>query len=290
MRLITVPHIGTQVPQDNFKGQWEECTPKNVGSFSAVGFFFGRLLHQMLDVPVGLIDTSWGSAKCEAWIRRDVLEKDPRFMDLMDDWRKTEANYNAVVAKSQHEEAMRLWKKEAANAQAAGRPAPRKPNEPRDPLVGQHRPGNLHAGVLHPLIGYGMKGIVWFQGEGNNKRAFEYGYLFPLMIQHWRDEWKQGDFPFYWAQLADYLSEEPEPGDATFAELREAQTKPMGRLPNTGQAVTIDLGEGNQIHPRNKRDVALRLGRWALARDYGFRFAFRSPEYKSIEVRNGKPY
>jgi sialate O-acetylesterase len=130
--------------------------------------------------------------------------------------------------------------------------------------------------------------VVWYQGESNAGRAYEYNYLFPLMIQHWRDEWKQGDFSFYWVQLADFKPEQPDPGDSDWAELREAQTKTMGLLKNTGQAVITDLGEANDIHPRNKRDVAERLARWALVKDYSLKMPYRSPELKSMEVQANK--
>jgi sialate O-acetylesterase len=141
---------------------------------------------------------------------------------------------------------------------------------------------------LLPTIGYGIKGAIWYQGESNASRAYEYGYLFPLMIQHWRDEWKQGDFPFYWVQLADFMAEKPEPGDSSWAELRESQTKTQNTIKNGGQAVIIDIGEGRDIHPRNKRDVADRLVRLALAKDYGVKIPYRSPEYKSVEIQGNK--
>ena len=155
-------------------------------------------------------------------------------------------------------------------------------------LTGQHRPGNLYNGVLKPIIGYGIKGAIWYQGESNAGRAYQYRELFPLMIQSWRDEWQQGDFPFYWVQLADFQSEVDEPGDSNWAELREAQTMTMKKLPNTGEAVIIDLGEGDDIHPTNKQDVAKRLARWALAKDYGIKVAYHSPQYKSMEVKGNK--
>jgi sialate O-acetylesterase len=132
-----------------------------------------------------------------------------------------------------------------------------------------------------------MKGVIWYQGESNASRAHEYAELFPFVIEQWRKEWGQGSFPFYWVQLADFRAEKPEPGDSDWAELREAQTKTL-RLPNTGQAVIIDIGEGRDIHPRNKQEVAARLVRWALARDYGVQIPYRSPEYKSVEFDGGK--
>jgi sialate O-acetylesterase len=127
--------------------------------------------------------------------------------------------------------------------------------------------------------------VIWYQGETNANRAYQYRDLFPLMIRSWREEWKQGDFPFYWVQLADFREEKTEPAESDWAELREAQTATMGVLPNTGEAVIIDLGEGQDIHPRNKQDVSKRLARWALARDYGLSIAHHSPLYKSMERR-----
>ena len=132
-----------------------------------------------------------------------------------------------------------------------------------------------------------MKGVIWYQGESNAGRAWEYADLFPFLIEQWRKEWNQGDFPFYWVQLADFMAEKADPGESSWAELRESQTKAM-KLPNTGQAVIIDLGEGKDIHPRNKHDVAARLVRWALVKDYGMNFPYRSPELKGMEVVGAK--
>ena len=292
IRLISVPQVGTQEIQDDFKGQWEPCSPKNVGEFTAVGFFYGRLLHQALNVPVGLIDNAWGGSACEAWIKRDVVEKDARFKETIERWRKIEAEFTQEAFDKQvaaHKEKTAAWlaaRREAIKNKQPEPPAP--PRAPQNQMTGQHRPGNLYAGVLHPIIGYGIKGAIWYQGESNAGRAFEYRDLFPLMIQHWRSEWKQGDFPFYWVQLADFKPEQPVPGDSDWAELREAQTRTMSQLKNTGQAVITDLGEANDIHPKNKRDVAERLARWALVKDYGMKLPYRSPEFKSVELLPGK--
>jgi len=292
IRLVKVPNLGVQEPQDDFKGEWKECTPTSAATFSAVGFFYGRLLHEMLGVPVGLIDNSWGGSSCEAWVRRDLLEKDARFKNLIAQWKNTEASFTPeVLAKEQaaHKVKLEAWNKAAAEARKAKKfftePAPR---APQNPLTGQHRPGNLYSGCLHPVIGYGIKGAIWYQGESNASRAFEHGYLFPLMIQHWRDEWKSGDFPFYWVQLADFRAEQAQPGESDWAELRESQTKTQNSIKNGGQAVIIDLGEGKDIHPKNKRDVAERLARWALAKDYGFKLPYRSPEFKAAAFAGNK--
>ena len=143
-------------------------------------------------------------------------------------------------------------------------------------MHGNSRPGNIYNGVLKPTIGYGIRGVIWYQGESNAGKAYQYRDLFPLMIKSWRDEWGQGDFSFYWVQLADFMAETPEPKESAWAELREAQTMTL-KLPKTGEAVIIDLGEGKDIHPRNKQDVANRLARWALARDYGVKIRLPEP-------------
>ncbi len=246
IRLISVPQVGTQEPKDDFDGKWELCTPETVKSFSAVGYFFGRQLHQTLNVPIGLIDDAWGGSACEAWINKDVLGKDGKYEALLERWKGKEAD------------------------------------------KGNQQPANIYNGVLKPTIGYGIRGVVWYQGETNAGRAYQYRDLFPLMIKSWRDEWGIGDFSFYYVQLADFLAEKPEPGDSAWAELREAQTMTMDKLPKTGQAVIIDIGEGRDIHPRNKQDVAKRLARWALAKDYGVSVVFQSPQYKSMEKQDNK--
>lgn len=278
IRLISVPKLGTQEPQEDFKGSWSVCTPEAARDFSAVGFFFGRQLHQTLGVPIGLIDDAWGGSACEAWIRRDILAADPLYKPLMERWENTEKNIDQAMAK---------WNEAVAKAKADGKTLPVNQN-PENQMKGNARPGNIYNGVLKPTIGYGIRGAIWYQGESNANRAYQYRALFPLMIKSWRDEWGQGDFPFYYVQLADYLAEKPEPGDSAWAELREAQTMTMDKLPNVGQAVIIDIGEGKDIHPKNKQDVGKRLARWALARDYGVSVPYRSPQYKSLKIDGNK--
>jgi sialate O-acetylesterase len=272
IRLISVPQIGTQETRNDFQGAWAVCTPETVRGFSAVGFFFGRQLHQTLGVPVGLIDNAWGGSACEAWIRRDILEKDETYKALMDRWAGMEKQF-AELEKS---------------PPADGSEAAKQFANLRNLMAGNARPANIYNGVLRPTIGYGIKGAIWYQGESNASRAYQYRALFPLMIKSWRDEWGLGDFPFYYVQLADFMAEKPEPSESAWAELREAQTLTMDALPKVGQAVIIDIGEGKDIHPRNKQDVAKRLARWALANDYGVQVPFRSPQLASAEKQGNK--
>jgi sialate O-acetylesterase len=255
IRLISVPQVGTQEPQWNFNGKWQQCSPETVGKFSAVGYCFGRQLHQTLGVPVGLINNAWGGSAAEAWVKREKVAAHPTLKAIHERWLKMESAEN--------------------------------PNPGQ--MKGNARPGNIHSGVLTPSIGYGLRGAIWYQGETNAGRAYQYRELFPFMIKSWREEWGLGDFPFYWVQLADFKAEKTEPAESDWAELREAQTMTMKALPNTGEAVIIDIGEGKDIHPKNKQDVARRLARWALAETYKVPgIAARSPLYKGMEKQGSK--
>ncbi len=289
IRLITVPQVGTQEPQTNFNGAWQQCSPSTVGDFSAVGYYFGKQLYTTLNVPIGLIDNSWGGSSCEAWVRRDLLAANPEmYQPLLDRWDAMEKEAESPEYAKKFAAQMDAWKKSVEEAKAAGKPAPRAPQGLDQQMRGQHRPANLYQGVLNPIIGYGIRGAIWYQGESNAGRAYQYRDLFALMIQNWRDDWKQGDFPFYWVQLADFMAEKPEPGESNWAELREAQTMTMAKLPKTGEAVIIDIGEGKDIHPKNKVDVGKRLARWALANEYGVSVPFHSPQYASMKAEGNK--
>ncbi len=284
IRLISVPVVGSQTPLDDFKGAWQTATPASARNFSAIGFLYGRYLHEVLGVPVGLINNSWGGSAAEAWMRRTTIEKDGRFEVLLGYTTQKEKALLSDQARTDYEQAIAQWK--AANAQAQP-PLKSAPPDPRNWLTGNARPGNIFNGMVHPTLGYGLKGVIWYQGENNAGRAYEYADLFPLLIEQWRAEWQQPDLAFYWVQLADFKDEQATPGESAWAELRESQTKAL-RLPHTGQAVIIDLGEGKDIHPRNKRDIASRLVRWALVQDYGLKFPYRSPEFKNLQIVGNK--
>jgi sialate O-acetylesterase len=279
IRLISVPQVASQQPLNDFDGRWEACTPETVKSFSAVGYFFGRQLHQTIDVPIGLIDNAWGGSAAEAWIERGDMEKAGQYSELLKKWDDLASTYD-------HEAAMAAWT-ERTKAWEVSKKGQR-PRRPRNQLTGNQRPANLYNGVLHPVLGYTIAGTIWYQGESNAGRAYQYRDLFPLMIQTWRERWGQGEFPFYWVQLADFQAEVAEPADSTWAELREAQTMTMSKLANAGEAVIIDLGEASDIHPRDKQNVGKRLARWALANQYNYEIPYQSPTYKSVEFRDGK--
>ncbi len=271
IRMINFPQVGSQEPIWSHDRTWQVCTPETVGGFSAVGYFFARQLHQTLDVPIGMINNAWGGSACEAWINRDVLQADERFKRLLDRWTQMEEEFAALSEQAELDE------EQQRRLADLGRQ-----------MRGNQRPANIYNGVLKSHLGYGIRGAIWYQGESNAGRAYQYRDLFPLMISNWRNEWEQGDFPFYWVQLADFMAETPEPGESAWAELREAQTMTMAKLPNTGEAVIIDIGEGKDIHPKNKVDVGRRLARWALANEYGRNIPYHSPQYKEMERQGNK--
>ncbi len=276
IRHITVPRYASETPLERFNGKWEVCNPESIGEFSAVGYHFGRRLHQTIGVPIGLIDNSWGGSTAEAWTPLDVLESDEYYKPLLARWDKQIETYDPDAARKKYNLEMEKWE---TGGQTGSRP-----RAPLDPRKSHHRPANLYNGVLNPIIGYGMRGAIWYQGESNVDRAYQYRELFPLMIQSWRDAWGQGDFPFYYVQLAGFMSRRHEPKESEWAELREAQSKTQGRLPNLGQAIAIDAGEANNIHPKDKQTIANRLARWALANDYGIDVAYQSPTFRSMEI------
>ncbi len=281
IRLLSVQLHGTDVPQDDIEGTWQICSPETVPHFSAVGYYYGQILNAALNVPIGLIDNSWGGSSAEAWVPRETLEADDRYAEMLEIWDDRVANFDEAA----HEDYKRRYKEWGASG---AKDPPMDWGKTQHPVTGQLRPSNIYNGMVHPLAGYGIKGVIWYQGESNASRAEQYLHLFPLMVNAWRNTWQQGDFPFYWVQLADFGSEVDNPGDNSWAELRDTQTRSMDILSNSGQAVIIDIGEGRDIHPRDKRTVASRLARWPLARDYGYDIAYQSPRYKSMEVAENK--
>lgn len=268
IRMINFPQVGTQDPiwsHDDRK--WQVCSPETVGGFSAVGYFFARQIHETTGVPIGMINNAWGGSACEAWINRDALKSDGKFNKLLEGWAGRESQFEELTKKQGRTEAEEKTLKDMTGG-----------------MRGNSRPANIYNGVLKSHLGYGIRGAIWYQGESNAGRAYQYRELFPLMIQNWRNEWGQGDFPFYWVQLADFMGEVKEPAESDWAELREAQTMAMDKLPNSGQAVIIDIGEGKDIHPKNKVDVGRRLARWALAKQYNIPIEFQSPRYSTMEA------
>ncbi len=287
IRLISVRRIATDVPQGDFTGSWSQCSPRTVAGFSAVGYFFGRRIHQDLDVPIGLINSSVGGTPAESWTSRPALKAQATLKPLLDRWEKSAAAYDPEQAKARFETQLAKWKVAAAKAKADGKRPRRRPRLAPPPKLSTHYPGMLFNGKIAPLIPFAMRGAIWYQGESNAGRAFQYRTVFPTMIRDWRKRWSN-DFPFIFVQLANFKAVQEKPGDSSWAELREAQSMTLRKLSNTGQAVITDIGEARDIHPKNKQDVGNRLALWALANTYEKDVEFSGPALASIELVPGK--
>ncbi len=284
MRLFSVERKVAQTPQENCTGKWVECSPETVGDFSAVAYFFGRELHKGLNVPVGLIHTSWGGTPAESWTSPAVIEEDTVFEPIVARYKEAVANY--PTAQKEYDEKLEQWKKNVEKAKAEGTKAPSRPREPLGP-TSPWAPASLHNAMIAPLVPYAIRGATWYQGESNAGRACQYRDLFPAMIKSWWKTWPQGGFPFLYVQLANYMQTKDEPGESAWAELREAQLMTLD-LPDTGMAVAIDIGDANNIHPTNKQDVGKRLALWALAHIHGKNVVCSGPLYQSMEKKDNK--
>ena len=432
MRFVKMPHSAPWTPQavatgpgnpsPEVKLRWAEVSPASAAGCTAVGFFFGRKLHQDLDVPIGLIDSSWGGTLCEAWTSLDALAATPELRDMAE--AQAERAKRGPDAVKKFETAKALWDKENAtvntlefddskwkqvtlprerkegqtyrgwqwyrkvveiptawgekdlviklgpiddsemtyfngtkigetqaksgepsasreyivpgklvkpgkaiiaikandvrgmgglgeaadgmtlspvmddgdkksvslagewrvDGRIAQTPPPKAPDQPGNP----HIPGVLFNGMIAPHIPYSIRGAIWYQGESNAGRPDQYRVLFPTMIKDWRARFDQGDFPFYFVQLANYMGVSNQPVEEGWAGLRDAQLATL-KLPNTGMACIIDIGEGPDIHPKNKQDVGLRLALWALADTYGKKAVVKSgPLYESMKIEGEK--
>ncbi|MHC4508673.1 MAG: sialate O-acetylesterase [Planctomycetota bacterium] len=284
IRLFTVERSVADQAQSDCKGSWTSCSPETVPGFSAVGYFFGRELYKKLDVPIGLIHTSWGGTPAEAWTRRGALKADADFKPILERYGDAIAKY--PQAKQEHERKLEQWRQAVEKAKAEGKKAPPRPREPFGPGH-HHSPSGLYNAMIAPLIPYGIQGAIWYQGESNASRAYQYRKLFPAMITNWRQDWGQGDFPFLFVQLANFKEVKSGPGQSDWAELREAQLMTLA-LPNAGMAVIIDIGEADDIHPKNKQDVGRRLALWALAETYGQKLVYSGPIYTSMQAEGNR--
>jgi sialate O-acetylesterase len=309
LRLYTIPKQAAPEPQTTVKFiPWAPCTSENVGGFSAVGYHFGSHLQKALNVPVGMIHTSWGGTPAQAWTSREALANQPSLKYYVDNLKKNadsfdpvkaEADYKVALEKhkaalEKHKEALVKHKEAVEKAKADGKPAPDAPKAPAAPKPptkpgsGQNDPSALYNAMIAPLVPYGIKGAIWYQGESNASKAFEYRTLMPTMITDWRTQFKQGDFPFYMVQLAPFMAIDKEPKDSAWAELREAQFLTSQKLPHTGQAVITDVGDEKDIHPRKKEPIGARLALLARANAYGEKIVANGPIYQALKIDGNK--
>ena len=282
IRLFHVERESSKTPKTNCTGSWNQCTPESVKNFSAVAYFFGRHLHKELDTPIGLVHSSWGGTPAEAWTRRDFIENEEDLRHMLK--RMKRINNEFPQAKKQYDIALNKWQQQATEAKKQNKKAPRKPTLPLGPDYHKH-PSHLYNAMIAPLVPYAIQGAIWYQGESNRNEPYTYRKLFPTMIKSWRADFNCGNFPFYYVQIAPYNYNEKDP---VGAEIREAQFMTLS-LPNTGMAVTMDIGNPKDIHPKNKQDVGKRLALWALAKNYDRAdLAFSGPIYKSYKIQSSK--
>jgi sialate O-acetylesterase len=284
IRLFYVERKVSDEPEDDCNGEWKVCSPQSIPEFSAVAYYFGREVHTASNVPVGLIHTSWGGTPAESWTTIETLRGNPMFEPILERWKKTMGDY--PQAKAEFDKQLAEWEQAVEKAKAEGASPPSRPREPMGP---DHpwRPSGLYNAMIAPLQPFAIRGAIWYQGESNAGRAYQYRTLFPAMIEDWRRTWGQSDSPFLFVQLANFQERKPDPGDSDWAELREAQSMTLS-LPNTGMAVIIDIGEAGDIHPKNKQDVGKRLALNALAKVYDKDVVYSGPIFKSMRLKDGK--
>ncbi len=272
IRVFHVKKVVADQPASDVEAKWEVCTPATMPRFSAVEYFFGRHLQQALHVPMGLIESDWGGTPAQSWISKEALAAEPSLNFITEAWQKTLENYPA--AKQKFDAALAAWNENVAKAKAENRNPPPRPPLPQGPGH-PNTPAGLYNAMIAPLTPYAIRGVIWYQGESNASEAHAYKYrrLFGGMIQDWRNRWGQGDFPFLFVQLANFKSNQWWPV------VRESQTETL-RLRNTGMAVTIDIGESGDIHPKNKQDVGKRLALAALHTAYGKAVEYSGPVFQ----------
>lgn len=247
LRLFSVDRIGSKTPLKDVEKYtaWQTASPENVLEFSAVAYFFGQQLQEILDCPVGMIHTSWGGSSVQAWISNEVISEYQEVnLDEVDITKRT-----------------------------------------------NHIPTALFNSMINPLVSYTIKGALWYQGESNRMEPENYKKLFPAMVKDWRTRWNIGDFPFYYVQIAPYWYNDFEAFSTAenSAFIRESQLQCLDLIPNSGIAITMDIGDDYCIHPPKKKEVADRLLLNALNQTYGYTSVdYATPIFDSLEVKDGE--
>ncbi|MDB4925173.1 sialate O-acetylesterase [Mucilaginibacter sp.] len=313
-----------KVPADSFNGKWVVCSPELLANpqfawhgFSAIGFYFAQHLRKSTGVPVGMIGSYKGGTPAQAWISLEGLQNSPPFTKYVDAHQKLVDNYESSKETypqklAAYQDSLKIWNTEVGNdfaivlkkwdadvlqARSSGqvppiRPKPVRPapHAPADPEGGFGTPTNDYNGMISPILRYGIKGVIWYQGEGNGDKladAIEYKDLFPRLIYDWRTQWEQGDFPFLFVQLPNFRDPAVSPSEGNWAWVREAQLKTLS-LPATGMPVITDAGDAFNIHPTNKVDPAYRLALVARHVAYNENLVYSGPVYKSMKIAGNK--
>jgi sialate O-acetylesterase len=280
LRMFTVTRHEAVTPQTDCEGKWVLCSPETVETFSATAYFFGRELHQKLGLPVGFINASVGATPIEGWTSMEKMEGKKELAPVFNEWAaKLRVPFDPVKEQAKYEKQLASFKVSSAKRVAEGKPAGYAPAKPVPAREDKNYPGNLFNGMIAPVIPYAIRGGIWYQGENSGRAGFAqlYEYQLPLLIADWRERWGQGAFPFAWVQLANYREYTNSPSPVShWARVRDGMLKSLA-VTNTGMAVAIDIGEADNIHPKNKQEVGRRLGLWARATVYGEKIPFSGP-------------
>jgi len=291
IRRIKINHEQSSAPELDAPAatQWQVCSPKMDAGITAVGFYFAREIFQKTGIPIGIIDANWGGTPIEPWVPTEGLGLVPELKPQYDARLAAIKAYQTVQlpkALADMESWIALTKKQLASGAQIGKPPVMPPHPGAEGWSG------MYNSMIAPFVHMPIKGALWYQGESNGGEGETYYDKMRALISGWRNQWKQGDFPFYYVQLASFqdVSEDPAGGNG-WAKLREAQRKAL-TIPNTGMAVitdTVPLAERGDIHPKNKYDVGMRLALWALGRDYGQnKLEVSGPLFKALKIEGGK--
>lgn len=295
IRYIRVPlKVSPFEVHKNFEAKWTRAVEGNIEEFSGTSYFFAKELRKHLNVPIGLLYCNEGGTRVEPWIPMDKFQSSmelKEYYDMeLDAIKESDKKWDPEKAKSEYEGKLQRWKaryrkaKEEKNARLPRRPLPE-----TQPLKSKQVPSTLYNGMVHSVVPYAVKGAIWYQGESNGSHFPEkYEEHFKALIESWREKWSQEEFYFYWCQLANYSKRVRDPKESDgWATVSNAQRLVMD-LPDTGMAVLNDIGEAEDIHPKNKADAGKRLSLWPLARVYGKELAYSGPLYKKHSIEGKK--
>lgn len=288
IRHIKVPLVAAHLPQESLNTAWQVCSPETAGGFTACGYYMARRLRQELDVPVGLVNSSWGGTRIEPWTPPIGFQQVPALQELADSITgRTPGTPQWKDRLQQHIEATERWLAVAKRAAAQSEFVDPNPGFPPEltPFTGNQDPTMLYNAMIHPFVGFPIRGAIWYQGESNHAEGLLYLEKMKALISGWRTLWKR-DFPFYFVQIAPFRYGNEDP--TILPRFWEAQTQAQS-ISNTGMVVINDIATVNDIHPPNKQDVGFRLAQLALKFDYGRTdLVAQSPEPESLKVEPGR--
>ena len=293
IRMFLAARTPAAKPQSDIRGSWHVSTPQSAGSFSAVAYFFAKRIHEETGVPVGVLKSSWGGKRSECFTSREAMLSNEHGRKMVAELDRMAAQFNPNEEEKRYEKALARWKENTEEIRAFNKGKqkaerkrlPRQPNRAKPVYENERNPTVLFNGMIHPFVGYGIRGAIWYQGEANAKPelAAIYQEMFSLMIKDWRKRWEE-DFPFYFVQLANFKDVTTDPGiESDWATVQNLQRRTL-MLPGTGMATINDVGAARDIHPKNKKTVGNRLARWALKNQYQKDVVVSGPLYRAHRI------